>query len=55
MWSLIIPPKPDIYDAREYTAEYQLATSETEHLSANNTVRRALTQSRSTPFHRVIT
>ena len=32
-----------------------LLISETEHLSVNNTVRRASTLSRSTPFYRVVT
>ena len=50
--SLIIPT---FYDAREYYAEYCLTTTEAVHLSANYTVQGASTQSRSIPFHGVIT
>jgi hypothetical protein len=38
-----------------YTAEYWSPSSEAVHLSANNTVQRASTQSRSIPFHTVVT
>jgi hypothetical protein len=49
--SLIIPT---FYDARDY-AEYCLTTTEAVHLSANYTVQDASTQSKSIPFHGVIT
>jgi hypothetical protein len=42
------------YDAREYTREYWLSTSETAHLSANNTVQGAATQRRSIIIQAVI-
>jgi hypothetical protein len=50
--SLIIPT---FYDAREYDAEYCLTTTEAIHLSASYAVQGTSTQSRSIPFHGVIT